>query len=580
MTRSLPYSFVPSGTVERTQSDLRFAAVVVAMVALALCLRLYGIHRHEVWHDEAISFHMATHSDWLQSARLGSHPPLYYLLLRAWVPIAGSSPTALRLPSAIFGTLSIFVLIGLGREVFNREVGLWAGAFATIAPIHIYYSQEARNYALLILVLLLTLWALWKAMQQNTWKRWALVFIGTLIAFYVHLFSVLALLPTLLLPVFWAQPSDTHSRWTRFVFVALSGGLLLAPWVLWTVFWLPFAHETNVGFVATIWQKTPPALAIPKSIEALALGFHKGFLPAFFKGAGTLQWPVGLRGLGLGVVVLLAILIVVPWGDGRLGIPFLGKRKTWVASLTLFPLLVMWLASLYKPIFIVGRYDIIVFPGFALLVGLSFAKLRRIPRIGAAVCCAAALIFAWVIGNKLARYYQTQPTSYASATADMLHRSVADGDVVVFTGGYGAGVDILYYLYRLGYRDPPCSRPEEDRHFTCRMFPRDHHEYRFLGYHDERTALERRQARDFENAARDYVGSLKNREGGIWLVLWNTGSRKGRGRVTPGGKTTVTRGEAALMQSLETMGFAETFAQNAPWIFRFKVPTSSAGSPP
>ena len=84
------------------------------------------------------------------------HPPLYYALLWVWVQIAGSSPLALRLPSLLLSLVSIYLVyrLALGLKL-TRSAALWAAALAATLPAALFYSGEARPYALLTVLVLL-----------------------------------------------------------------------------------------------------------------------------------------------------------------------------------------------------------------------------------------------------------------------------------------------------------------------------------------------------------------------------------------------------------------------------------------
>ena len=138
----------------------------------ALALRGYQIGEQELWYDEAFSFHMATLDDALEYIAYDYNPPLYYLLLRAWTRLAGSSEAALRMLSACFGTAFVAATIWAARQIFNWRVALWSGLVAAIAPIHIYYSQEARGYTLLLLLLVVVYALLWKALASGGRRHW------------------------------------------------------------------------------------------------------------------------------------------------------------------------------------------------------------------------------------------------------------------------------------------------------------------------------------------------------------------------------------------------------------------------
>ena len=137
----------------------------------------------------------------------------------------------------------------------------------------------------------------------------------------------------------------------------------------------------------------------------------------------------------------------------------------------LLPLVALSLISSVRPIYVVGRYDMVVFPAYALLIGLGLAKLHCVKRTGPLLVSTLAVILFIPIGTKLMLYYHAPAQHRAQQTAVALHTSVRNGDVVVFTGLRGMAV--LYYLSREGYqwREGHCENPSAGRWFACRMFP-------------------------------------------------------------------------------------------------------------
>ena len=140
---------MPSTTTENQDSsrlanptharDWIFVACATGIILIAFLTRMYRIGQQEVWLDEAASFHKAVMPQWLGSAALNENtPPLYYLLLRAWLGLATWSDASLRIPSAVFGTLFVLAVIWVGKEVFDQRVGLWSGFWAAVNPDHIY----------------------------------------------------------------------------------------------------------------------------------------------------------------------------------------------------------------------------------------------------------------------------------------------------------------------------------------------------------------------------------------------------------------------------------------------------------
>lgn len=112
------------------------------------------------------------------------HPPFYYILMKIWVSIFGSSEISLRIPSIIFGLgLTYFVYL-IAKKLFGNKAGIISSLLVATSGLLIYYSQEARMYMLTALIVAV-------AFYYFIEKKWvifsiALVLIG--LTDYVALF--------------------------------------------------------------------------------------------------------------------------------------------------------------------------------------------------------------------------------------------------------------------------------------------------------------------------------------------------------------------------------------------------------
>jgi mannosyltransferase len=133
-------------------------AVLALLLALGAGLRFHGLGRESLWNDEL-------HSRWLSSAPTArqvvaktladdGHPPLHNLLLHEIERFWGDSEVALRLPSALAGTLSIAAIFLLGLLLYGTAEGLLAAGLLAVLWCPVSYSQEARPYGLLLLAVL------------------------------------------------------------------------------------------------------------------------------------------------------------------------------------------------------------------------------------------------------------------------------------------------------------------------------------------------------------------------------------------------------------------------------------------
>ena len=127
---------------------------LVGVLGLGLALRVIRLNE-PLWYDETFTAAI-TGVDWSQ---LGDaiiadvHPPVYYTMIKALQPIVGTSEISLRLPSLVFGLVSILMMYHLVYRLFNRAhvVALISAFILAILPAHIKYSTEARAYMLLML---------------------------------------------------------------------------------------------------------------------------------------------------------------------------------------------------------------------------------------------------------------------------------------------------------------------------------------------------------------------------------------------------------------------------------------------
>ena len=97
-----------------------------------------------------------------------SNPPLYYALAWGWAKAFGTSEVGLRSLSALFGAATVPVAYLIGRELASRRAGLAGAAIVAVNPMLIWYSQEARSYALLIFFAALSLLFFARALHSRS----------------------------------------------------------------------------------------------------------------------------------------------------------------------------------------------------------------------------------------------------------------------------------------------------------------------------------------------------------------------------------------------------------------------------
>ncbi len=150
-----------------------------------------------------------------------STPPLYYALVWLWTKLAGTSEWGLRSLSALAGVAAVPVIYAIGAALKSPRVGLVAAAFATVSPLLVWYSQEARAY---MLFMLLTSVALLFLLRGRVWL-WAL---ASAAALATHYFAAVVIAPMALWMLYKRVP---RARWA--IGAVTLAGLALLPLLLY-----------------------------------------------------------------------------------------------------------------------------------------------------------------------------------------------------------------------------------------------------------------------------------------------------------------------------------------------------------
>lgn len=222
---------------------------LLLILGLGLTLRLINLNQ-SLWWDEAINIVYALSSDFwwfVTKYPVGDfHPPGWFAILWVWGHIFGFSEISVRLPSVFFGVATVWLTYLLGKELFNRKVGLLASIFLAIAPLHVYYSQEARMYAFTAFSVTLSFYFLNRITQGKKWAGlgYALSLIAVLYSDYLAYFII----PAQIVYLFWVRKINRVA-----LIAVLTSGLAFLPWL--SIF--PTQFKTGMNFAMDLpgWSK-------------------------------------------------------------------------------------------------------------------------------------------------------------------------------------------------------------------------------------------------------------------------------------------------------------------------------------
>lgn len=181
-----------SDRTQRVSGRSRPALALSGLVAVAAVLRFTGLGEQSFWSDEAVTVLLVREGFVHLFERVAdneSSPPLYYVLAWLWAQVAGTSETGLRSLSALAGVLAVPVAYGAGRAVVCRRAGMAAAAVVAVHPLLVWYSQEARAYALLVLLCGLSVWAFGRTRREPRPSGLAAWWLASALALSTHYFA-------------------------------------------------------------------------------------------------------------------------------------------------------------------------------------------------------------------------------------------------------------------------------------------------------------------------------------------------------------------------------------------------------
>ncbi|MGF1480238.1 MAG: glycosyltransferase family 39 protein [Cyanophyceae cyanobacterium] len=373
--------------------------LLLALIAIAVLLRIVYVGEREFWYDEVLSLLLSTgqkgayrtpgdvpvdlssyssvltlppETSWsnflgtleklLKGLVAEPHPPLFYLGQHFWLRLFGNSEAALRSLGVLFSVGAIGGAYGLGNRVLGHRGGLLLAALLGVNPFFLFHSLNVRMYTPLVFWTVVSAWLLLELIHLNrtvTSRRslhrfglWVLL-IGSvtagLMTFYYFAVWLVALGAVVLLL--------DRKRWWQYALALSTGAVITTPWVWWGTRQQLRNADLNRFATSNNWLET---VATHTAGVVQTLGIHL----AVGDWVSTLPPAVVI---GSGVLVILGLLgcSVSLWHRGRqaFGIAFL---------LGILPLLLMLAVDVVSGKFTVGfgwgRSVIFILPGCLLLI--------------------------------------------------------------------------------------------------------------------------------------------------------------------------------------------------------------------
>jgi 4-amino-4-deoxy-L-arabinose transferase-like glycosyltransferase len=211
---------------------------VAALTAGGLALRILFARSSGLWRDEAAALavsRLPTAGDVLAFlASHESHPPLFYLALRVWLTRAGDSDAAALALPVLLGAALVPVTYLVGARMLSRPAALIAAALVAASPILAHHAALVRPYSLLPLLSVLSVFGLWRALDDGRARWWAMHAASTLAALLTHNWAWLLLgaqWAAVLACLIWSGGQPRRPLVLRWLAAQVAIALGFAPWM-------------------------------------------------------------------------------------------------------------------------------------------------------------------------------------------------------------------------------------------------------------------------------------------------------------------------------------------------------------
>ncbi|MCC7447068.1 MAG: glycosyltransferase family 39 protein [Anaerolineae bacterium] len=416
------------------------ASPLLLILLLALGLRLIALGSRTLWYDEA--FAVLFSEKGLNAMLYGTltpvagvaadvHPLLYYTTLDGWMRLFGQNLAVVRLYGVLLGVATVGMLYLLARDLFEERTGLAAAFIAAITPFHVQYSQEARMYALLGLLLVTATWCFVRGWRTGKARYWIEFGVLAGLSMYAQQLAAFYLIALGLIP-FMARRKDQIIR------VVLSAGLAILIYLPWLVN-LP----SQFSKIGNYWIKRP-TLAQP-------------FLTLWSYTFADLE----VRDTAVVTITLIAFAILLTFLIYRVLVALRRRQRDWESLglalwLVIAPITLMWLISQWQPVYLTRA----LLPSgllFYVVVAWLFTR-ARLPRPILGVI-AVPLLISVGLGLYLHYMWVTFPRPPFDQADSYIREHLQAGDMVVHANKITA-LPMVYYdrhLPQAYVRDVPGS---------------------------------------------------------------------------------------------------------------------------
>jgi mannosyltransferase len=372
--------------------------VLTSVIAAAAIVRFATLGHQSYDHDEAVTawrvlrgglggtLHAVVSSE--------RSPPLYYLVAWVWAQVFGTGEIGLRSLSALIGVATVPAAYLAARELVSERTGLIAAGLVAFNPFLVWYSQEARSYALLALFIAWGLYFFARCLTDPTPRSLGLWAAASILALGSHYFALF----TVGVEGLWLAVRGWPRRAPLVAVGATAAvGIALLPLAIAQEGSGRRNHFTTVSPVHRAWGAVFEFLASPE--------------PGGLVGSQSIRYFRGAIALGGVILAGTALALILSRGNAR-------ERRggLTIAAVGAAAMAAPFALAAFGLDFVNARNLIGALAPLLVATAIGFGC-ERAGRIGLASAAAAVLLFVAIAGGVYASGQMQRPDWRAAAAA-------------------------------------------------------------------------------------------------------------------------------------------------------------------
>ncbi len=377
--------------------------LLAGIVLLGAFLRVFHLGHQSLWIDEILTLIVATpkpgYPIW-QLLRHNIHGPLHTFVVFLFRQVS-TADAWLRLPSALAGIASVPLLYVWVRRRFGERVALGSAFLLAINPLHVFYSQELRNYAFLVFFVMAACVQLDRVCER--WSKGRALGLAALVAAAVlsNFSATFAFMAQTL--AYGKRAGVSRRSLSRWAGITVVVAALISPWIYRVTTYVDFerlATPVLPGELDASQRLRGETTFRPEAVPYAAFGYSVGFSlgPSLreLHDDASLAGVVARHGPLIAWVALLygSLVVVGVWRRSRAG---QGALVWEIASYIAIPLVATLLLNWQNAKAFNVRYVIVGLPMYTALLALGAASLSR--RGAAAAVALVTLTSVASLGN-------------------------------------------------------------------------------------------------------------------------------------------------------------------------------------